>query len=138
MAGTEFYTWELSGWKGLNSEPNLEDKDPHYVDDCQNVDFDEAGLITKRRGLERVPVSISGRINLILDFYSQQGFKDVNDKHRIIVIAGTNLYIFKEDYSIDDQFVVPNIMHYGVISDNGVCYTSNENDASIPQMLFHV
>jgi hypothetical protein len=138
MSGTEFYTYELSGWKGLNTEPNVEDKDPHYVEDCQNVDFDEAGLITKRRGTDQIPVALTGRINLIWDFQSQQGFKDLEDKHRILIIAGGTLYILNEDYSIDDTKTAEDIMHYAATADNGICYISNENESTIPKMLFYL
>jgi hypothetical protein len=135
MAGTEIFTVELSGWKGLNTDPNLFDKDPHFVEDCQNVDFDEMGMITKRRGTQKINVTFSGRTNLIYDFQSQQGFKYTDDKHRVVIIAGGYLYVVNEDWTVDAVFPAVNIIHYAVTADNGVCYISNESDSTVPYML---
>jgi hypothetical protein len=47
-------TWELKDWKGLNTSPNTSTKDPQYVEDCQNVEFDDRGTIQKRRGTQTI------------------------------------------------------------------------------------
>jgi len=135
MSGTEFLTYELSGWKGLNTDPNISDKDPHYVEDCQNVDFDEAGMITKRRGTIRVATTISGTINMIYHFQSQLGFKDTDDKQRVVIVAGSTLYVMKMDNTIDAVFATDDVIHYAATSDNGVCYITRERNSVPPYML---
>lgn len=138
MAGTDFHTWELKDWKGLNTDPNIMDKDPHCAEDCQNVDFDESGMITKRRGTERMNTAFSKRINMIYDFQSQQGFKAVDDRHRIIVISGDMLYVLNEDHTVDASFLVDDIIHYAITNDIGICFISNENEGEVPKMLCYV
>ena len=54
---TDIITWELKDWIGLNMSPNISNKDPHYVEDCQNVDFDERKLIIKRRATQSITLS---------------------------------------------------------------------------------
>jgi hypothetical protein len=135
---SEVITWELMGWKGLNTEPNISNKDPQYAEDCQNVDFDEAGLITKRRGTIRVSTTFSGRTNMIYDFQSQLGFKDTNDKHRIVVVVGSSLYVLYDDGSVDATFPDTDILHYGVTSDNGVAYIASEREGIAPYMLCYL
>jgi hypothetical protein len=138
MGASDFYTLELTGWMGLETSPNVIGKDPRYVEDCQNVDFSENGMITKRRGTQRINSTFSGRTNLIYDFQSQQGFRDINDKHRIVVVSGSTLYVMKEDETVDAAFPADDIMHYAVTSDNGVCYITRERNNFCPFMLCYL
>jgi hypothetical protein len=83
-------------------------------------------------------ITPNGRINFIYDFQSQQGFKDSDDKHRIVVIMGNKLYILYDDGTVDDTFPADDILHYGVSSDNGIAFISNERELSVPYMLCYV
>lgn len=134
-------TFTLNGWKGLNTLPNLVDKDPHYLEDCQNVDVDDDGVIAKRRGMERLTgITFGGPIHMIADFQNQAGFgSTATDRQRVIIVAGTTLCVIQSfhtaGYSINKTFSVSNALHYHAISNNGACYISNENGGAAPKVL---
>lgn len=130
--------FELSQWRGLNTLPSLTDKDPHYIEDCQNVDFDDDGVIAKRRGCTRVNVTLSGRINFIADFQSQQGFTTATDRQKVLVVAGVTLSVLSGltgTPTVSATFTATNAIHYGATSNNGACYISNENGGAAPKVL---
>ena len=135
---SDFLTYELFGWNGMDTMPDISDKDPHRLEDCQNVEFDEEGMILKRRGSQKIGVTFSGRTNFIYDFQSQQGFKDTEDKHRVVVIAGSVLYVMYDNNIVDALFPADAIIHYGVSSDNGIAYIANEADSRVPFMLCYI
>lgn len=137
--GLPLREYELSGWKGLNTLPTITDKDPHYVEDCQNVDFDDNGVIAKRRGCLQV-AAFSGRINHISDFESQQGFTNATDRHRVVVVSGAVLSVCDKlqagsTISISATFTATNALHYAAVSNNGACFISNENGGAPPFVL---
>ena len=130
-----FETVEISNWIGLDTRENIAGKDPQRVEDCQNVDFDN-GVICKRRGTVNVLAAAgSGRVNLLYDFQSQQGFTTSVLEHRIVVSRSDSLSVYQEDFStLDATFSVSNCNHYAVSSDNGACIITNEN-ATEPKVL---
>jgi hypothetical protein len=83
-------------------------------------------------------ITPNGRINLIYDFQSQQGFKNSDDKHRIVVVMGSTLYVLNDDLTVDASFPADNILHYAVTSDNGIAFVSNERELSTPYMLCYL
>ncbi|MDD5037104.1 MAG: hypothetical protein PHE55_20450 [Methylococcaceae bacterium] len=128
MAGSEFFTVELSGWQGLDTRIGIADKNPKSVEDCLNVDFEQGGVISKRRGFKSVLQGDgSSPVNLLYDFQSAQGFSTLSDSHRIIVARGTTCAVYTESFSaIHATFTVTDCLHYAVSSDNGACIVTNE------------
>ena len=52
---SDILTLELMNWKGMDNQPEqVSEKDPQTIWDCQNVDFDEQGMIIKRRGTKGI------------------------------------------------------------------------------------
>lgn len=136
MPGTEFYTYELKGWTGLDTRPNIADKPPQMVEDCQNIDFIQGGVIAKRRGTRSAFTGSTGsRVNLLYDFQSQQGFSTLSDKHRTLVIRGSVLQIYNGN-TMSQTMAASNSLHYAVSSDNGACYIANEEGNEV-QVLFY-
>ena len=137
---SKLLTYELSGWRGLDTQPNLADKDPHFLEDCQNIDFDDRGVIAKRRGVLQNS-TYSGRINMIYDFQSQIGFENSSDKQRVLIAHGEILTLVTGwgggSQTTSDTFDITNAIHYACSSNNGVCYISNEN-SGVPKMLAYV
>lgn len=128
MAGSEFFTVELSGWQGLDTRVGIADKNPKSVEDCLNVDFEQGGVISKRRGFKSVLQGDgSSPVNLLYDFQSAQGFSTLSDSHRIIVARGTTCAVYTESFSaVHATFSVTDCLHYAVSSDNGACIITNE------------
>ena len=81
---------------------------------------------------------LAGRVNFIYDFQSQQGFKTADDKHRIVVEAGNRLYVVNDNLTVDALFPDLDSLHYGVSSDNGIAYISNEVPSQVPYMLCYL
>jgi hypothetical protein len=52
-------TLELTGWTGMDNTPDITEADPRTVRDCENVDFDEEGMIIKRRGTQAITLTDS-------------------------------------------------------------------------------
>jgi len=128
MAGSEFFTVELSGWQGLDTRVGIADKNPKSVEDCLNVDFEQGGVISKRRGFKGVLQGDGASpVNLLYDYQSAQGFSTLSDSHRIIVARGTTCAVYTESFSaVHSTFTVSDCLHYAVSSDNGACIVTNE------------
>jgi hypothetical protein len=136
MPGSDFYTYELKGWAGLDTRPNIADKPPNMVEDCQNIDFEQGGVIAKRRGTRNMFSGSTGsRVNLIYDFQSQQGFSTLSDKHRTLIVRGTVLQIYNGN-TMSQTMAASNAIHYAVSSDNGACYIANENGNDV-RLLYY-
>ncbi len=132
--------YELSSWKGLNSYDAETDVDPHYLTALQNVEFDEGGVIAKRRGASKVNITFSGSINMIYDYQTQQGIgSTATDKIRTIIVDGAVLSVVKNfndaGQTIEATFSATNALHYATTANNGACYISNENGAAPPKLL---
>ncbi|HCV42630.1 MAG TPA: hypothetical protein DGH68_04030 [Bacteroidetes bacterium] len=130
--------YELKNWKGLNTLPSVADKDPQYVENCQNVDFDDEGVISKRRGCRRV-LNRGARINCLYDFQKSAGFGDGTNS-KVLVFSGVTLALihqFDEYNTLTATFSVSNVGHYCCASNNGACYVSNDN-GGVPKMLCKV
>ena len=131
-------TVTLDKWTGLDAFSPPDEMDPHHVADCQNIDFDEAGTIEKRRGASKVALTLSGRVHLIYDLQGQQGFTGVAaDKLRTLIVAGSTLYVVQEFNRfnvVEASFTVPDAKHYACTTNNGVCFISNET-GGVPMLL---
>lgn len=139
MAGIKTYTYEISRWNGLNYLPNITDKAPNDIEDCRNVDFDEEGMISKRRGCTHV-VTFSGTINLIHNFQASVGFTDATDNQRTLFVAGSTLHViqyFAEHNIRSATFSATATPHFACSTNNGVAFISNF-DGGIPKMLCYV
>ncbi|HCV42214.1 MAG TPA: hypothetical protein DGH68_01930, partial [Bacteroidetes bacterium] len=137
-ASVPFLTFELKGWKGLNTLPDITEKDPHYLEDCANIDLDDQGIIAKRRGCRHV-MNVSGRVNSIYPFQSVAGFGDGTNE-KVLIFAGNVLSLihqFDENNTVEKTFSVTNNLHYCVSTNNGACFVSNE-DGGIPNMLIKI
>jgi hypothetical protein len=140
-AGIPVQILELSGWRGLDTQSPITDTDPHFLADCQNIDFDDEGVIAKRRGMQKVNVTLSGSggCNLIYDFYSQQGFISPSDGQRVIIIKGSTLNVIQSfslaGMTTSATFAATDALHYGTSANNGVCFISNENGGAAPKLL---
>ena len=124
MAGIKTYTLEIKGWRGLNTLPNIADKAANDIEDCRNVDFDEEGMIVKRRGCTHV-VTFSGTVNLIHNFESVIGFTWAQDNQRVIVVAGSTLYVvqdFAVTNTISATFSVTPTTHHACSTNNKVAF----------------
>jgi hypothetical protein len=131
----------LSGWKGFNRwEPETE-MDPLYVADCLNVEFDEDGTITKRRGSRQVSTTFSGTLWMIHNWGNQLGFTTVAENQRAVIVAGSTLYVVKGfdtvSASVEATFTATDTFHYAVNDDVGVCYISNEF-GGVPKLLAYL
>jgi hypothetical protein len=130
----------LDHWKGLNTFTDETDADPHFLAACENVDFDEDGVARKRRGVVQVTgLGLSGRINWIYDFQSQQGFTSSTDRLRVLIVSGSTLHVIRSFHQAGQvfsaTFAATNALHYGASSNNGACYISNENGGAAPKLL---
>jgi hypothetical protein len=140
MPGLETTEYELDHWKGLDVYSSPTDTDPHFLSEVQNVDFDEDGVIEKRRGfMNYSTLSFSGPINMIWDYSSQQGFSGTSDTKRVVIVGGATLNVVK-NYTVAGETIefsstVSNALHYAVASNNGVAYISNEAGGEYPKML---
>jgi hypothetical protein len=57
---SDIVTFELMMWKGMDNQPEqLSERDPQTIWDCENVDFDEEGMIIKRRGTQAITLTDS-------------------------------------------------------------------------------
>ena len=145
MPGLETTEYELDHWKGLDVYSSPTDTDPHYLSEAQNVDFDEDGIIEKRRGFLKGPatLSFSGPINMIWDYSSQQGFSGgVTDGKRVVIVGGSTLTVVDgfgtAGETAEFSATVSNALHYAVASNNGVAYISNETGGEYPKMLCYL
>jgi len=139
MAGIKTYTYEIRGWAGLNYLPNIADKAPNDIEDCRNVDFDEEGMIVKRRGCTHV-VTFSGTVHMIHNFSAAVGFEGLGDTQRTLVVSGSTLHVIKDFHNtnvLSATFSATDITHYACSTNNGICYISNF-DGGIPKMLSYV
>lgn len=140
MTGIPLQTFELSNWLGLNTQAPITDCDPHYVVNCQNVEFDDEGVIAKRRGMQRVSITLSGRINLIHDFQCQAGFVHSGDRQKTLIVSGAVLNVVHRfnsgaEQEISATFSSTAAIHYVAVSDNGAAYISNELGGAAPKLL---
>lgn len=139
MAGIKTLTYEIKGWTGLNTLPNIADKLPNEIEDCRNVDFDEEGMIVKRRGCTHID-TFSGTINLIQNFQAVVGFTSADDNQRVLIVAGSTLHVIQyfADRNIRSAtFSATCTPHYACSTNNGIAYVSNE-DGGVPKMLCYV
>lgn len=129
---------EIQSWRGINAHDPPDNMPPDFLADCENCDFDEAGVIEKRRGARRV-MNLGGRINLIYDFQSQQGFYGATDQQRTVIVAGGTLYVVAALYSggsVDASFATVDALHYATTDNNGICYITTEAGGAPPKMLW--
>lgn len=142
MPGLETTIFELEKWQGLDYYSSPTDIDVHYLSDCLNVEFLEDGIIQKRRGLATAcALTLSGTINMIYDFQSQQGFVHSADWQRILVVSGPVLYVIYSwlgSSTIHRTFATTNQIHYATSANNGVCFISNEGGGAPPKMLSYL
>lgn len=139
MSGIKTYTYEISKWAGLNYLPNITDKAPNDIEDCRNVDFDDDGMIRKRRGCRNI-LTFSGTINMIYNFQAAAGFTDANDNQRVLIAAGNTLSLiqyFSEHNIHSATFSISDTLHFACSTNNGVAYISNFN-GGVPKMLSYV
>lgn len=135
--------YELSAWRGLDTYSPLTDTDQHYLAAVQNCDFDEEGVIAKRRGALKLSSTITGTINLIYDFQCQQGFTGSTDVLRTIIVAGSTLHVVSgfgvsgSGGTVDASFAATNQLHYGATSNNGACFISNEG-GGVPKIVAYI
>jgi hypothetical protein len=141
MPGLETTIYELDKWLGLDVYSSAVDTDPHYLSDCQNVDFHEDGIIQKRRGLSAgsAGTTFTSPINMIYDFQSQQGFTGGSDQQRVLVAHGSILSVIanfgRGGESVELAATISNALHYATTANNGVCYLGNELGSAVPKML---
>jgi hypothetical protein len=149
MGGLETTIYELDKWLGLDVYSSPTDTDPHYLSDCQNVDFHEDGTICKRRGLtsavgyQTTSPTFSPPINMLFDFQSQQGFTNSSDFQRILVAHGSSLSVVRNFGNwatevIDFSATISNALHYATVANNGVCFLGNELGGAAPKMLCYL
>jgi hypothetical protein len=131
----------MTGWKGMNRWDPETEMDPLYLSDCLNVEFDEGGTITKRRGSRGVSTTFSGTIWMIHNWGNQLGFTTVLENQRSVIVAGDTLHVVRAldtaGASIEATFTATNTYHYAVNDDVGVCYISNEF-GGVPKMLCYL
>ena len=130
-------TYTLDKWQGLDAFSPADDMDPHHIADCANIDFDDAGVIEKRRGALKISISLAGAIHMIYDLQGQQGFiYGATDRQRTLIVAGGTLYVvngFGPDLGnvVEASFVVPSTKHYAATTSHGLCFLSNEDGGDI-------
>jgi hypothetical protein len=136
MATDEPYKIEISEWKGL-FDCGLElDVDPHYLAACQNVHFNDEGIITKRNGVTNV-YSNTGKIYMIQNIECQQGYESSSFKNKTLVVAGSTLHvIFNSTWGTQQSFASSPTYHYVAIPNYAACFISNESGGAPPKMLF--
>ena len=131
---------EIQSWRGINAHDPADNMAPDFLADGENIDFDEAGTIEKRRGARRI-MNLGGRINLIYDFQCQQGFYNAADQQRTIIVAGGTLYVVAALYSggsVDASFATVDALHYATTDNNGICYITTEEGGAAPKMLLNI
>ncbi len=135
--------YELSNWQGMDRYTPETEADPHFWFDLQNMDCDEAGVTSKRRGAQGVLATFSGTIRMIYDHQSQQGFGTLSttDNQRTLIVSGSVLSVVKDfattNQTVSKTFAATSAVHYAVSDDVGVAYITNEL-SGIPKMLCYV
>jgi hypothetical protein len=129
--------YELSNWQGFNRYDPEADTDPHFWSEVQNVEFDQGGVLAKRRGTTTVSLTFGSAINLIYDWQNQLGFNSLTDRQRTVVIAGAAGYViegFNSSNTISYTFGTTDEFHNACTDDNGICFIAGETSA-VPKML---
>lgn len=84
-AGSVYVEKVFSGFAGLNNKYSNEEISDNESPDCLNVDFDQRGAITKRKGFTLTKNFGTTQINSIIPFYKTDGT-------RVFIVAyGTSL-----------------------------------------------